>query len=196
MVYFFIGIKDINELTHFMIGWNTFSLCMIIMSWITFSITNAQQIRAQSKIQDPSRPVIFIIILIATLVGFLTVLLLILSKKSGANDYALQTTIAIAGMLLSWFLIHTTFTLRYAHIYYSDHKTKINTHAGGLEFPNDDKPDYFDFAYFSFVLGMTFQVSDVEISSKRLRKLALLHGLLSFIFNTIMIALTINLIAQ
>lgn len=196
LVYFFIGIKDINELTHFMIGWNTFSLCMIIMSWITFSITNAQQIRAQSKIQDPSRPVIFIIILIATLVGFLTVLLLILSKKSGTNDYALQTIVAIAGMLLSWFLIHTTFTLRYAHIYYSDHKTKINTHAGGLEFPNDDKPEYFDFAYFSFVLGMTFQVSDVEISSKRLRKLALLHGLLSFIFNTIMIALTINLIAQ
>ena len=104
--------------------------------------------------------------------------------------------IAIAGMLFSWFLIHTTFALRYAHIYYGHHETKPNTHAGGLEFPEDEQPDYLDFAYFSFVLGMTFQVSDVQITSKRFRKMAMFHGLISFGFNTIMIALTINLMAQ
>ncbi len=74
-------------------------------------------------------------------------------------------------------------------------KKILTTHAGGLEFPEDKKPDYRDFAYFSFVLGMTFQVSDVQITSKPLRRLAMWHGLLAFGYNTIMIALTINLIA-
>ncbi|MEO6134584.1 MAG: DUF1345 domain-containing protein [Ginsengibacter sp.] len=196
IVYFLFTIKEMNPLTHFMLGWNTFSLCMIVLSLITFSITKAQQIRTQAKKQDPNRSVIFAIIIVATLASFLAVLLLILSKKDSPQHSAWETPVAIAGMLLSWFLIHTIFTLRYAHIYYSNHQTKSNTHAGGLEFPDDEKPEYFDFAYFSFVLGMTFQVSDVQITSKRLRKLALLHGLLSFIFNTIMIALTINLIAN
>ena len=103
--------------------------------------------------------------------------------------------ISISGMVLSWVLIHTIFTLRYAHIFYDNNKEKPEIHAGGLEFPEDAKPDYLDFAYFSFVLGMTFQVSDVQVTSKRLRRLALLHGILAFGYNTIMIALTINLIA-
>lgn len=187
--------KQFGMLNNIMIGWDTFSLCMIILSWITFSITNSSQIRQQSKVQDASRSIIFTIILISTFASFLAVLLLILSKKTATNAESMQMAIAIAGMLFSWLLIHTTFTLRYAHIFYGDHKSKPNIPAGGLEFPGDDKPEYFDFAYFSFVLGMTFQVSDVQITSKRLRRLALLHGLLSFGFNTIMIALTINLIA-
>ena len=195
IIYFIVQIKDIGSLSHIMIGWNTFSLCMIIMSWVSFFITDSKQIREQSKVQDPSRTIIFIIIIIATLVSFLAVLLLIISKGKADDTSSLRVAIAITGMLLSWFLIHTIFTLRYAHIYYGDHQTKPNTHAGGLEFPGDAKPEYLDFAYYSFVLGMTFQVSDVQITSKRFRGLALLHGLLSFAFNTIMIALTINLIA-
>jgi uncharacterized membrane protein len=195
LTFFIFQIKDIDALSHVMIGWDTFSLCMIIMSWITFYITNSKQIRAQAGIQDPSRPIIFMIVLIATVASFLAVLLLLVSKKDGNDGAEYRIPIAIIGMLFSWFLIHTTFALRYAHIYYGDHETKPNTHAGGLKFPDDDKPEYLDFAYFSFVLGMTFQVSDVQITSKRLRRLAMFHGLLSFGFNTVMIALTINLVA-
>lgn len=195
LVFFIVEIKSIDSLSHFMIGWDTFSLCMIVMSCVTFGITNSNQIRAQAKIQDSSRSLIFVIVLIATLASFLAVLLLIVSKKEGNDGFEYKIPIAIAGMVLSWFLIHTIFTLRYAHIYYGDHETKKNTHAGGLDFPGDDRPEYLDFAYYSFVLGMTFQVSDVQITSKRFRRLALLHGLLSFGFNTVMIALTINLIA-
>jgi uncharacterized membrane protein len=195
IVYFVVQITNIDELSHIMIGWNTFSLCMIVMSWISFFITNSKQIREQARVQDPSRTIIFIIIIISTLISFLAVLLLIISKDKSDNASSWRIAIAISGMLFSWFLIHTIFTLRYAHLYYGDHETKLNTHAGGLEFPDDSKPEYLDFAYYSFVLGMTFQVSDVQITSKRLRSLAMLHGLLSFVFNTIMIALTINLIA-
>lgn len=194
-VYFIVEIKDIDVLTHIMIGWDVFSVCMIVMTWITFFITTAKQIRIQSKVQDPNRSIIFIIILISTLASFLTVLLLVLTKKDGESGAAWRMPIAVAGMLFSWILIHTTFTLRYAHIFYGDHKSKPNTHAGGLDFPGDSLPDYLDFAYFSFVLGMTFQVSDVQISSKRFRRLALLHGLISFIFDTTLLALTINILA-
>jgi uncharacterized membrane protein len=195
IVYFLVQVKEIDGLSHVMLGWNTFSLSMIIMSWVSFFITDSRQIREQAKVQDPSRTIIFIIIIVSTLASFFAVLLLILSKGENDNTSSLRIAVAVAGMLFSWFLIHTIFTLRYAHIFYGDHETRPNTHAGGLEFPGDSKPDYLDFAYYSLVLGMTFQVSDVQITSKRLRSLAMLHGLLSFVFNTIMIALTINLIA-
>lgn len=194
IAYFSITLKDVDSLTHLMIGWNAFSVCMIVMSCITFKITNSKQIREQAKIQDPKSTIIFIIVLVATLAGFLAVLLLIISKSEGNHDI-LRVPIAVGGMLLSWILIHIIFTLRYAHIYYGNHEINPDIHAGGLDFPGGERPEYPDFAYFSFVLGMTFQVSDVQITSKRLRKLALIHGLLSFGFNTIMIALTINLIA-
>ncbi|MDQ6761841.1 MAG: DUF1345 domain-containing protein [Bacteroidota bacterium] len=194
IVYFIVNIKHIDSLTHIMIGWDTFSICMIVMSWITFSITTSEQIRNQAKVQDSSRMLIFVTVLVSTFASFLAVLLLIISKKFKDTE-ALHLTVAIAGMLFAWFLVHTIFTFRYAHIFYGDDEEKSNTHAGGLEFPNDKKPDYIDFAYFSFVLGMTFQVSDVDVTSKRLRRLSLLHSILSFIFNTVMIALTINIMA-
>lgn len=194
-VYFVVEIQNIDFLTHLMIGWDAFSVCMIVMTWITFFITSAKQIRIQSKVQDPNRSVIFFIILVCTLASFLTVVLLILNKKDGEAGASWRLPIAVAGMLFSWILIHTSFTLRYAHIFYGDHKSKPNAHAGGLDFPGDTLPDYLDFAYFSFVLGMTFQVSDVQITSKRFRRLALLHGLISFIFDTTILALTINILA-
>ncbi len=195
VVFFVLNIKSLDNLSHLMIGWDTFSLCMIVMSWITFFITKSKQIREQAKVQDPKRSIVFIIILISTFASILAVTLLIVTKKEGNSGASWRLPVAILGMLLSWFLIHTVFALRYAHIYYGDHKTKPDTHAGGLEFPGEENPEYLDFAYYSFVLGMTFQVSDVQVTSKRLRSLALLQGLISFGFNTIMIALTINLIA-
>jgi uncharacterized membrane protein len=195
VVYLLIQIKHLDILTHAMIGWDTFSLCMIVMSWITFSITTSHQIRELAKAQDSSRIIIFIIALISTFASFLAVLLLIVAKKEFNTAETFHLIIAIAGMVLSWILIHTIFTLRYAHIFYGDDEEEPETHAAGLEFPGDKKPDYLDFAYFSFVLGMTFQVSDVQVTSKQFRRLVMLHGILSFGYNTIMIALTINLIA-
>ncbi|MEO5782593.1 MAG: DUF1345 domain-containing protein [Ginsengibacter sp.] len=193
IVYFVADIKNINSLTRVMIGWNTFSLCMIIMTWITFKITTHTEIRKQAGVQDSSRVVIFIIILISTFASFLAVLLLLISKDKATE--VLDIPVAVSGMAFSWFLVHTIFAMRYAHIFYGDHETKPDAPAGGLDFPDDEKPGYMDFAYFSFVLGMTFQVSDVQVTSKRLRKLALLHGILSFAFNTFIVALTINVIA-
>ena len=97
-------------------------------------------------------------------------------------------------MFMSWGLVHTTFSIRYAHLYYGNSSSK-DVKGHGLDFPGDVDPDFIDFAYFSFVIGMTFQVSDVEISSRRIRRLTLVHSLISFIFNTVIVALTINALA-
>src|SRR6266850_982934 len=98
---------------------------------------------------------------------------------------------SLATILLSWALIHTTFALHYAHEFYDE------TDSGGLAFPGDDRePDYWDFVYFSFVIGMTSQVSDVTISSKQIRRTVTAHGVVSFVFNAALLALTVNLAAS
>src|SRR4051794_13645060 len=97
-------------------------------------------------------------------------------------------------LFLYWIVTHVTFSLRYAHEYYSDDLGGPAVDKG-LDFPGENEPDYLDFLYFSLVLGMTFQVSDVQITSRKLRRMATIPGLLSFLFNTIIVALTVNLVA-
>jgi uncharacterized membrane protein len=104
--------------------------------------------------------------------------------------------LALATVVLSWLLMHAVFGLRYAHNFYGDSETDAEEHAGGLEFPGNAPPDYRDFAYFSYVIGMTCQVSDVEVSSRAMRRLVLLHGVLAFGFNTVILALTINTVSS
>ncbi len=193
--YFFIPVKQLSGYTHLLSAWDIFSLFMLTLSWLTFFTTTPHQIRGLAKSQDESRTLIFIIVVVSTITSLLAILILLTSKDLGKLNSDLPLFVAIIGMASSWFLVHTTFTLRYAHLYYGDNVTETSVHAGGLDFPNEVNPDYIDFAYFSFILGMTFQVSDVQITCKSIRRLALVHGILAFGFNTIIVALTINLIA-
>ena len=117
------------------------------------------------------------------------------TKDKAADLRALHVALAGATLLLSWFVTHIVFAYRYAHEYYttSPGGTEVD---GGLEFPGKEPPDYWDFLYFALVLGMTFQVSDVVITSRKLRRLATLHGLIGFVFNTVIVALTVNVAAS
>lgn len=103
--------------------------------------------------------------------------------------------ITLSPVLLSWILLHTIFTIRYAHLYHDPNSLSTGSNVGGISFPSRKAPDYIDFAYFSFVIGMTFQGSDVQVDSRVIRRFVLLHSLISFVFNTIILALTINTIA-
>ena len=99
--------------------------------------------------------------------------------------------------MASWSLMHTVFALHYAHIYYRKDDDDVGAEDdGGLQFPGETEPGFMDFSYFSFVIGMTCQVSDVQVTSRRIRKLALIHGVLSFVFNTAILALSINIISS
>ena len=97
---------------------------------------------------------------------------------------------------MSWFLVHLVFALYYAHEFHSESRRASNGSGGGLKFAGERIPDYLDFVYFSFVVGTTAQTSDVEVCSRKMRREVTLHGLLSFFFNTTVIALVVNLTSQ
>jgi uncharacterized membrane protein len=184
---------DLNGLVVSIIVWAVFALSYIITSWIVFFTRPTSGIREHARQEDGSRLYVFLLVIFSSFAGVVAVLLLILSKDpKGGPVYIIA---AVSGMLFSWGMVHTIFAFHYAHLYYGNDKEDPSKHAEGLDFPDEKKPDYLDFAYFSFVIGMTFQVSDVQVTSKLLRRLVLLHGLLSFCLNTFVVALTINMIA-
>ncbi|MEP6713847.1 MAG: DUF1345 domain-containing protein [Ferruginibacter sp.] len=194
-IYLIFPEKHLNSVAHLMVGWDIFCISNITLSFITFFTLNSDQVCDQCSKQDESRVIIFFVVLVATMASLLAVILLITSKSEDSTAKAWQLPIAIIGMMSSWILVHTTFAFRYAHIFYGSEEKGTGKTGTGLDFPGEKDPDYLDFAYFSFVLGMTFQVSDISITSKRLRKIALLHSLVSFGFNTVVVALTINVVA-
>jgi len=194
-VFFIFPLEKADSLSRIMLAWDSFCLCLLTLYWIIFFTTRPAQIRVLAPKEDPSRIVIFFITLIATSASMLAVVLLLTAEKQSDYLKLIHLLVAVPGSVFSWGLVHSAFAARYAHLYYDDDESNTGKHAGGLDFPNEERPDFIDFAYFSFVLGMTFQVSDVAISSRRLRRLALWHGLISFAYNVVIIALTINIVA-
>ncbi|ANI88962.1 hypothetical protein A9P82_06435 [Arachidicoccus ginsenosidimutans] len=176
-------------------GWNVFCVALLILSWITFFTTPPRDIRNEAQREDGSRIIVFIITLLATVWSMFAVVDMIISNSQTGEGKAFHLVSGIICMILSWCLIHTIFTLRYANLYYAIDKENNSSEKGGLDFPGKEKPDFIDFAYFSFTIGMTFQVSDIEISGKHIRRFALLHGLFSFAFNALIIALSVNIIS-
>lgn len=195
IVFLLIMSLDLAVLVKIMIAWAAFALSYIITSWIVFFARTTTEIREHSRQEDGSRVYVFLLIILTSFASLFTVLLLMLSKGAKDTPHIIYIPVAISGMLFSWAMVHTIFGFHYAHMYYGNDTSDPTKHAEGLEFPKEKKPDYVDFAYFSFVIGMTFQVSDVDITSRSIRRLVLLHGLLSFALNTFVVALTINLIA-
>lgn len=192
IVYVLLQRAQLSSLVFYMLLWDAFACCYIALNWVVFFSRTPEQIRRVARFDDGSRTVVFLTVLVASFFSMFTVLLLMLEKEATGSLYL---PVAIAGMLLSWAMVHTTFSIHYAHLYYEDNQEDHTRHAAGLDFPHEPRPDYLDFAYFSFVIGMTFQVSDVQIYSRKLRRTALVHALLAFLLNTFVVALTINLIA-
>lgn len=200
IAYFVFPFEGTSSLTHLLFGWDWFAFCQLLLAWITFYSISPSDIIKQARKQDDNSIVIFFIVLVATCCSLLAVILLLISKSAGPSSQTLRLIVAIGCMLLSWFLVHSIFAIRYAHIYYAEKKkeegveNEESSYAGGLNFPDDQEPDFLDFAYFSFTAGMTFQVSDVEVSSKKLRRITFLHSLISFGYNATIIAISVNII--
>ncbi|MEO7765774.1 MAG: DUF1345 domain-containing protein [Ferruginibacter sp.] len=174
--------------------WDAFAFFFILTSWIVFFTRPVKDIIRLANKEDGSRLYVMISIVISSFASMLNVLLIIISKNTNQGMELTTVGLTITGMILSWVMVHTIFTFHYAHLYYGEEKDDTPGNQP-LDFPGEQDPDYLDFAYFAFVIGMTFQVSDVEIRSQRIRKTALAHGLLAFALNTFVVALTINLIA-
>lgn len=194
ITFLFIRNHHLNWVLTVTILWDAFAFSFILTSWIVFFTRSIPEIIRWANKDDGSRLFVMVSILVSAFASMFTVLLLMISKDQPSDREIITVFLSIAGMMLSWVMVHTIFTFHYAHLYYDESKddTPDNT---ALDFPNEKCPDYIDFAYFSFVIGMTFQVSDVEISSRKIRRTALAHSLLAFALNTFVVALTINLIA-
>jgi uncharacterized membrane protein len=175
------------------VAWCAFALVYTVCNWAVLLTRSVPQIRSVAKKQDGSAVFVFLMILMASFASLLIVLLLLLSKDAQTTQSRYLLPAIIAGCTLSWTMVHTVFTFHYAHRYYDDGAE--GKERKGLDFPGDEEPDYLDFAYFAFVIGCTFQVSDVEITAKAMRRLVLVHGLISYVLNTFVVALMINLIA-
>ncbi|HSP46327.1 MAG TPA: DUF1345 domain-containing protein [Chthoniobacterales bacterium] len=185
--------------TQCIMTWDVFGLCVLVLAWLTILTTPPEKLRTRAQMQDSSHIAIFVFVLVAACAGLFAVGFLFFNKTVVVqrSHFFIHLMMVLVAVICSWMLVHTVFGLRYAHTYYGDPDGPAGpkNHAGGLDFPGDREPDYMDFAYFSFVIGMTFQVSDVVITSRDLRKLVLVHAMLSFGFNTVILALTINTVS-
>lgn len=189
----FINARQNSRYVNAAFFWDVFAFTYILICWIVFFKRSRSAIKQLAIKDDGSRGFVFGSILLATIAGLFTVFVLMTSKKI-AHGHEIQTLlIAVAGMILSWMMIHTLFTFHYAHLFYNGHHTETPC---PLNIPSKTEPDYLDFAYFSFVIGMTFQVSDIEIVSQKIRRTVLFHSMLAFALNTFVIALSINLVAS
>jgi uncharacterized membrane protein len=172
-----------------LIGWCATAVTFVGLAWSTILNANSEQTRELAERADDSRVTADLIVLaacVASLVGVAFILL----KASAARGAPLvgMTVLGILSVLLAWGVLHTVYTLRYADLYYRNDD-------GGIDFNGDEPPDYLDFAYLAFTVGMTYQVSDTNLQTKEIRRTALSHSLLSFLFGTVIIAVTINIVA-
>lgn len=186
----FIGIYQNSDLpVRLTFIWVAFAFTMLALMWTSIVNAHPRELLRLSRLQDSSRLLILAFVVVAAVASLFAVVALLDSITPG--NRIIHTTLAIMAVAGAWGLVHTIFTLRYAHLYYGDPRKQTEP-PGGLDFPHETEPDYLDFAYFSFVIGMTSQTADVSIGSKRMRRTVLVHGILSFSFNAIIIALTIS----
>ena len=177
--------------TRFLISWDAGVALYLVLVFIMMARAGIDHMRRNAALQDEGRFAILILTVTAAATS-LGAILSELGTVQGATRTGMQLALATITIVLSWTFVHTIFALHYAHEYYGERGAKHD----GLSFPGEGKPDYLDFVYFSFVIGMTSQVSDVAIASKPIRRTATVHGILSFFFNVTLLALMVNIAAS
>jgi uncharacterized membrane protein len=173
-----------------LIGWDVFSVIFLIGIWLIAWPLDAASTARHSQLEDPSRALADGAVLVAAVaslsgVGFI----LLQAAHAHGSSKALDLTTGVLSVVLAWAAVHSIFTLRYAAAYY-------RKPVGGVDYNQEEPPRYADFAYLAFTIGMTFQVSDTNLTTGTVRRLALRHALLSYLFGAVIIGLVINVVAS
>ena len=180
---------------HGLLAWCVGLAVYLGLAWWLCASFDASRTRERAQAQDEPSMVLFLVLLLATIACVVAIAVLIQqSRDLSGLQRALYIGLSVVALAASWLFIQTIFTFHYAHRYYQEEKEK-EPDGPGLVFPGGQDPDYFDFLYYAHVVGMTSQVSDVQVTSREMRRLTLLHGLLSFAFNLLIVALSINVVA-
>ncbi len=187
----YLALPDsLRGVTRALACWDAAILLYLVLTAWMMARSPAGEIRKHSEAQDEGAFALMVLTVAAALASMGAIFAELARGGDGGLE-PLSYALAIATVVLSWAFIHTIFALHYAYDFYGD-----GQRANGLKFPGDTKPDYWDFVYFSFVIGMTFQVSDVAVTNKWIRRSVVAHGVLSFFFTTTVVALTVNMAAN
>jgi uncharacterized membrane protein len=173
-----------------LIGWDVAAASFLLGVWLTIGPLGPEETQRRATRLDPSRGAADAIVVTAGVAILAAVALALVragSAHGGTKAYLLA--IGLLSVVFSWLAVHTVFTLVYARLYYGDQ-------VGGIDFNEDDRPDFLDFAYLAFTIGMTFQVSDTDLTAKPIRRAALRHALVSYLFGAVIVALVINIVAS
>ena len=172
-----------------LLGWDSAVLVILIWVWSSIRQLDALETQRIATVEDNSRTTATFVVVSASIVSLVGVLLALVKAQQGSTAMeVVLTTVGVLTVVLSWCTVHTMYMLRYAHLYYT-------APLGGIDFGDDTRPDYRDFAYLSFTVGMTFQVSDTAVSSRPIRRTITRHALTSWAFGTVIVGLTINVMA-
>jgi uncharacterized membrane protein len=182
---------DWSLITRMIIGWDIAVALYLAAAFQVMARADLHRIRRQALLQDEGRFAILVLTVVAALASLAAIIVELGTNPGGARE-PIRLVLAIITIVLSWSFIHTIFALHYAHEYHAEHRRS----EGGLAFPGKEQPDYSDFVYFSFGIGMTSQVSDVAVTSKAIRRIVTAHSIVSFGFNVALLALTVNIAAS
>lgn len=170
-------------------AWGAAALVFDIWVWVRIAPMDAAQTQAHALEEDPRRASRDLLVMGANVAAIIAVAIVMVSgNQADGLGKALYALLALLVVAASWLLVHTVFTLRYTELYYTANPD------GGIDFNQDEPPQYTDVAYMAFSLGMTYQVSDTAITNHAMRSEALKHSILAYIFGTVILASTINLV--
>jgi len=170
-----------------LVAWDIGTVCFLMLAWIMAARSSTETMQKRAVAEDVTAGA-FLVLTLSTAIASLAAIAIELSGIHDAgNEQTLKLSIAGITILCSWLFVHTIYAIHYAHEYYGDEGERR-----GVVFPHDDKPDYFDFLYFSFNFGAAAQTADVVIVSKHMRRLTLAHTILAFLFNTAILAFAVN----
>ena len=169
-------------------GWDTTALAFVVIVWFGVRGKDSAATEALATREDDSRTSADLVLIAASVASLVGVgFALIKAAAEVGPPHVIIIAVAVVSVVLSWASVHTVFTLRYARLYYSC--------GGGIDFHVEERPDFGDFAYVALTIGMTFQVSDTDLTAKPIRMTALRHALLSYLFGAAIVAMTINVVA-
>jgi uncharacterized membrane protein len=174
-----------------LVGWDVAALFVVTTVWSFIAVLDADSTRQVATSEDDSRTVVDVIMVAASVISLIGVILGLAHARSHPGGVSsVLTGVAVFTVFLSWFTVHTLFVLRYAHLYYGEP-------PGGINFGDaKEPPDYMDFVYIAFTVGMTFQVSDTDIAQRAIRRTVIHHAMLSYLFGTVIVGVAINVVGN